>query len=77
LISGDDNLYTELILPLGHESEERNREYNQAYDELVYRLSKEFLNEYSNSKGGIDWEKLVWFNSSTPVKAIKGPTSEK
>jgi hypothetical protein len=68
LISGDNSLYTELILPLGHEAEERNREYNQAYGDLVNRLSREFLNEYSNIQGGIDWEKLVRFNSSTSDK---------
>jgi hypothetical protein len=71
LISGNDNLFTELILPLGHEAEERNREYNQAYGELVNRLSREFLNEYSNAQGGIDWEKLVRFNSSMPIKTPK------
>src|SRR5579872_3132882 len=71
LISGNENLYTELILPLGHEAEKRNREYDQAYDELGNKLSREFLNEYSNAQGGIDWVKLVRFNSSTPERTPK------
>ncbi len=71
MISGDNNLYTALILPLGHEAEEKNNMYNQAYGDLVNRLSREFLNEYSNIQGGIDWEKLVQLNSSMPARALK------
>jgi hypothetical protein len=63
LISGDSTLYIELILPLGHESRERNDEFNKAYSELVNRFTKEFLTTYSSATGEIDWEKLVIFNS--------------
>lgn len=66
LISGDPNLYTELIVPIGHEAQERNEEFNQAYGDLVNRFTREFLMEYCDSvTGAIEWEKLIKLNSAS------------
>lgn len=67
LISGEPDLYTELIKPLGHEAEDRNNEFNQSYSNLVNRLTKEFLQDFSTDNGSINWEKLIIFNSSTEL----------
>lgn len=64
LISGEPNLYIDLIEPLGKEAEERNAEFKAAYDNLVNRLDREFLIDFCNEDGSINWEKLVKFNSS-------------
>jgi len=68
LISGEPNLYTELIQPLGHEAEEKNKEFKESYGNLVNRLTKEFLEDFCNDNGSINWEKLIVFNSSTGPK---------
>ncbi len=68
LISGEADLYTKLIIPLGHEAKERNEEFDQSFSALVNRLNKEFLNEFSDKEGQILWETLIVFNSSNPVK---------
>jgi hypothetical protein len=68
LISGDPTLYTELILPIGHEARERNDEFTASYNALVNKLTREFLIDYSDPSGNIDWRKLVIFNSSWPEK---------
>jgi Type II restriction endonuclease EcoO109I len=68
LISGESNLFTELIQPLGHEAEERNIEFKESYGNLVNRLTKEFLQDFCNENGSIDWEKLIVFNSSSDSK---------
>ena len=65
LISGESDLYTKLIEPLGHEAEEKNHEFKISYGNLVNRLTKEFLEDFCNNDGSINWEKLIRFNSST------------
>jgi hypothetical protein len=64
LISGEPELYTQLIEPIGHEAKEKNDEFKQSYGQLVNRLSKEFLIEFCDEDGRINWEKLLVFNSS-------------
>ncbi|WP_205600248.1 MULTISPECIES: PmeII family type II restriction endonuclease [Sphingobacterium] len=71
LISGDTELYKKIIEPLGHESQLRNEEFNLSYSNLKNKLEKEFLNSFTDDNGGIDWEKLVEFNSGTIVPREK------
>lgn len=40
-ISGDAQLYIDIIEPLGHQAQERNEEYNNEYGPLVNRLNRE------------------------------------
>ena len=68
LISGEKDLFKELIVPIGHEAKKHNEAFNESYDSLVNRLTKEFLNDFSNASGEIDWEKLIIYNSSWPEK---------
>ena len=68
LISDDSNLYTELIQPLGYEAEEKNNQFKESYGNLINRLTKEFLQEFCNDNGSINWEKLIVFNSSEELK---------
>lgn len=72
LISADSKLYTNLILPLGHEARQRNEEFAQQYSNLVNRLSLEFMNEFCNEDGSIHWEKLVVYNSAFIPAKTKG-----
>lgn len=64
-ISGNDNLYTEIIKPLGHKAKERNDDFLQAYSRRINLFTLEFGNDFCGSDGAINWEKLVEFNSST------------
>ena len=62
-LSANENLYTEIIEPLGHKAKEKNQEFSEAYAELVNRFTIEFGQEFCDN-GRINWEKLVKFNSS-------------
>lgn len=62
-ISGDPNLYTELIEPLGYQAKEKNDEFAQSYAQVINKFTREFANEFCTKAGDIDWEKLVRFNS--------------
>ena len=64
-ISGNKNLYTEIIEPLGHKAKEKNDNFVKSYSQMINKFTKEFSNEFCKDNGEIDWEKLVRFNSST------------
>lgn len=63
-ISGDQELYTKIIEPLGHMAKERNDDFMQSYAQMINLFTKEFTNDFCKENGEIDWEKLVIFNSS-------------
>ena len=61
-ISGNENLYTDIIEPLGHKAKEMNGQFLEAYPQVVNKFTLEFMNEFCMN-GKIIWEKLVKFNS--------------
>ncbi|MDV2989006.1 MAG: PmeII family type II restriction endonuclease [Dehalogenimonas sp.] len=63
-ISGDPDLYTKLIKPLGHKAKEKNHEFAEEYAGVVNRFTAEFQKDFCADDGKIDWECLVRFNSS-------------
>lgn len=63
-ISGDSELYTRIIEPLGHKAKERNDEFMRSYSERINRFTNEFFQNFCMKSGAIDWEKLVRFNSA-------------
>ena len=62
-ISGDKDLYTELIEPLGHQAKERNEAFVLLYTQMINKFTREFSNNFCKRNGDIDWKKLVEFNS--------------
>lgn len=63
-ISGNENLYTEIIEPLGYKAKEKNDNFLKLYSQMINKFTKEFAYEFCKDNGEIDWEKLVRFNSS-------------
>ena len=61
-ISGNENLYVEIIEPLGHKAKEKNDEFQKAYAQIINMFTSEFSKEFC-SKGHIDWQKIVEMNS--------------
>ena len=62
-ISGDENLYTKIIEPLGHKAKEKDTKFQKEYAKVINRFSLEFMKKYCNKAGTIVWKKLVKFNS--------------
>lgn len=62
-ISGDKKLYTQIIEPLGHRAEERNNKFNDEYAKVLNKFTLEFSLEFCHDDGGINWAKLLQFNS--------------
>src|SRR5699024_9640891 len=63
-ISGNTELYTEIIEPLGHKAKEKNDDFLKSYSQMINKFTREFTNEFCKGDGEIDWEKFVQFNSS-------------
>ncbi len=66
-ISGNSDLYLDIIEPLGYKSKEKNEAFQTAYNKLLTKFALEFGNEYTQKDGSIDWEKLVAFNSGSAI----------
>ena len=63
-ISGDSNLYTELIEPLGHKSKDRNDDFIKSYSQMINKFTLEFTSNFCEINGAINWDKLIKLNSS-------------
>ena len=64
-ISDDDNLYTDIIEPLGHQAKERNEQFMQEYAKVINKFTSEFIGTFCDVDGSIVWEEIVKFNSAT------------
>ena len=62
-ISGNEDLYIEIIEPLGHKSKEKNDQFIESYSNMLNKFTKQFSNDFCSDSGAIDWEKLVKLNS--------------
>lgn len=62
-ISGESELYTQIIEPLGYKAKEKNDEFMRSYSKMINMFTKEFSNIFCKDNGDIDWAKLVKFNS--------------
>ena len=62
-ISGNYQLYTKIIEPLGHNAKKRNEKFINSYSQIINKFTSEFVLDFCDD-GKINWEKLVEFNSS-------------
>lgn len=67
-VSGDADLYIELIEPLGYMALERNKEFEISYAKLINVFTREFTQDFCGEDGSIDWSRLVGLNSSSDSK---------
>lgn len=63
-ISGSENLYIDIIEPLGHNAGIRNDEYTELYSRKINIFTREFSSIFCTEIGDIDWNKILRFSSS-------------
>ena len=63
-ISGESELYIEIIEPLGYEAKAKNDEFIRSYARMLNKFTMEFSGKFCRDDGEIDWENLVRFNSA-------------
>lgn len=64
-ISGDGDLYTDIIEPLGHQAKEKNEQFNLEYAKVLNKFTGEFITEFCDADGSIRWEDIVKLNSAS------------
>lgn len=62
LISNDENLYTDIIEPLGYRAKQHNAKFTREKGKIINLFTQEFLADFCDD-GVINWKKLVEFNS--------------
>jgi len=62
LISEDENLYTDIIEPLGYRAKQHNTKFIRQKGKIINLFTQEFMQEFCDD-GVINWKKLVEFNS--------------
>jgi len=62
-IGGNENIYADIIEPLGYKAKERNENYLKQYSAKINIFIKEFIESFCDDDGIINWEKLVRYNS--------------
>jgi len=70
LISGDADLYKEIILAL-ESVEDRAEEFKREYDLTLERLAREFTSGFTNEKGEILWDKWLEINSGAKPARVR------
>jgi hypothetical protein len=63
LLSGDAELYTKIVEPLGYKAKKFNEEFEIEKDMTYNRMTRDFTVSYCSASGAIDWTKLVEFVS--------------
>ncbi len=66
-ISGNENLYTEIIQPLGHKAKEKNELFLREYSKVINKFSLEFMKMFCDTSGEILWEEVIKFNSAKRI----------
>lgn len=62
LISENENLYTDIIEPLGYRAKQHNTKFKKQRAKVINLFTEGFLKEFCD-EGVINWKKLVEFNS--------------
>jgi len=63
LMSGDDDFYTDIIEPIGYKADQLTNSFNEKKSELINKFTLEFIKEFCNKNGKINWDEIVTFNS--------------
>ncbi|SNY26819.1 Type II restriction endonuclease EcoO109I [Orenia metallireducens] len=61
-ISGNENIYSDIIEPLGYKAGEFNERFYEKKIQIINKFTEQFLDEFCDN-GIINWKKIVEFNS--------------
>ena len=66
-ISGSESLYVDIIEPLGYRAKEKNDHFMQLRTQLINKFTHEFIENFCEVQGKIDWKKIIEFNSKQNI----------
>jgi len=62
-LTGDSEFYLRIIAAMKTKPAEHRITFNTEWDKAINRFTRDFTNDYCLTDGGIDWDKLLTFNS--------------
>jgi hypothetical protein len=65
LISGEEEIYKEIVEPLGYQARSRCDTFNEAYGKVLTLFTQNFTKEFCLADGSIDWHKALELNSKS------------
>lgn len=68
-ITDESGFYKDIIEPLGYKAKEKNQAFRDEYAKVINKFTKDFTIEYCSKDGGINWEKIIEFNSGKKKNA--------
>lgn len=71
LISGEENMYVDIVEPIGYKAREKNEAYKKKYDAVLNRLVGEFIELFCKEDGSLEWERIVRFVSEEGYRLIR------
>jgi len=71
-LSGDEDLYLDIIEPIGHEAKKHNDAFELSRAAIENRLTSQFIRDFCNDDFSIAWDRLVAFNSGNITKSLRG-----
>lgn len=77
LISGEPTLFVDIVEPLGTKAKEKNEEYFEEYGRMINKFTQQFIAEYCNEDGGINWSKIVRLNAAIKMPKVKKSKGKK
>lgn len=66
-ISGNKELYKEIVEPLGYLALQKNDDYLKSYTQKINLFTRELAIDFFKANGEIDWDKLLEFNSKGTI----------
>jgi len=77
-ITGDSDFYLKLIRLMRDVPAKNRPKYRPLWDQAVNRFTAEFIENFCETNGAIDWEKLVRFGSSAkPPRRTRQPKRQR
>jgi hypothetical protein len=68
-ISGDDQLYREIIKPIDEKGKQKSKTFKTAYNAKINEMTAEFIRDFT-VEGQIDWIKLIDYVSKRDMRGI-------
>ena len=69
-ISNEQQLYLEIIEPLGTGADQRNRAFRDEYDKFINKATTIFLADFLHQDYSVDWDRLTQFVSASENEDI-------
>jgi len=63
-ITNDIDYYTKIVEPLGYNARQKNEQFYEEYAKVINKFTFEFIEQYCDNTGKINWPLLVKNNSS-------------